>query len=642
MKKLKRKTKWMRLLLSLCMVLSMVPLTAFAEEAESTKQSSMVEHILNESNNWDISDELIMPGESFCIEPKYECTISKVQSGVLEFAAVPVLSHVSLLLSHPDGDLDDGKARWYTNKLVRSTADTTKIVPCKTNTYNVIKTAYDKGDLDNALAQNPQDAEHQAALQAALQSALSGETTVNAGYVNNTGLPFVLEQVRGSSTQFEGRIKGGKYGETILVDAYSTHNWGCTICFYEPYYTLSYKGLQEGEEKGLPDRYYIQNEKQELVMAGLIRPGKHLVQWKGLPFAEQRKVGDNVVLSFDWDNICHAGYNFGDETLSPVFKDGFTVTFNPNGGTIADKESDIHELDTTSETFFDIGAYVPKRDGYTFLGWCPYPSADDDSLIKNTKNYDWVDKWVADWNNSLVEKKYDIQLYAKWEKTDPCANDHKTQKTNPCANGHKTQETVAKATVSSDGKIVMKCSVCNEILSTEVIPKASNISLSATSYTYNGKVKKPSVTVKDDTGKKVSSAYYTVSYEKGCKNVGTYAVTVKFQGNYSGTVRKTFTIKPKSTSISKLTAGRKKFTVKWKKQATQTTGYQIQYSTSLKFKNAKTVTVSKNKTTGKTVSKLEAKKKYYVRIRTYKMVKAGGKSTKIYSSWSKAKTVKVK
>ena len=365
-------------------------------------------------------------------------------------------------------------------------------------------------------------------------------------------------------------------------------------------------------------------------MAGLIRPGKHLVQWKGLPFAEQRKVGDNVVLSFDWDNICHAGYNFGDETLSPVFKDGFTVTFNPNGGTIADKESDIHELDTTSETFFDIGAYVPKRDGYTFLGWCPYPSADDDSLIKNTKNYDWVDKWVADWNNSLVEHKYDIQLYAKWKKTDPCAN------------GHKTQKTVTKATVSSNGKIVTKCSVCNKTLSTEVIPKASNISLSATTYTYDGKAKKPSVTVKDDKGKKVSSANYTVYYAKACKNVGTYAVTVEFKENYSGTVKKTFTIKPKPTSISKLTAGRKKFTVKWKKQATQTTGYQIQYSTSSKFKNVETVTVSKNRTTGKTVSKLKAKKKYYVRIRTYKMVKAGGKSTKIYSSWSKAKTVKVK
>ncbi|MDY5497791.1 MAG: fibronectin type III domain-containing protein [Anaerobutyricum sp.] len=172
--------------------------------------------------------------------------------------------------------------------------------------------------------------------------------------------------------------------------------------------------------------------------------------------------------------------------------------------------------------------------------------------------------------------------------------------------------------------------------------KESNIILSATSYTYNGKVKKPSVTVKDDKGNKISAANYIVSYEKGCKNVGTYAVTVKFKGNYNGTVKKTFTIKPKPTSISKLTAGRKKFTVKWKKQATQTTGYQVQYSTSSKFKNAKTVTVSKNKTTGKTVSKLKPKKKYYVRIRTYKTVKASGKSIKIYSSWSKVKTVKVK
>lgn len=634
MNKLKRKARWMGLLMSLCMLLSIVPLTAFAEEEEGTKKGAMVEHVLNEANNWDISDELIMPGESFSIEPKYECTTAKVQGGVLEFAAVPILSHVSISLSHPDSDpdsdLDDGKARWYTNKLVRSTADTTKIVPCKTNTYNVIKTAYEKGDLDTALAQNPQDADHQTALQSALQSALSGATTVNAGYVNNTGLPFVLEQVRGGSTKFEGTIKGGEYGETILVDASSTHNWGCTICFYEPYYTLSYTGLQVGEEEGLPDRYYIQREKQELVMPGLIRPGKHLVKWNGLPFAEQKKVDGAVVLSFDWNNISKTAYNFGDETLTPVFENGYTVTFNPNGGTIEGRESDIYELDTTSKTFFNIGDYVPKRDGYTFLGWCSYPSAGDDSLIRNTKNYDWVDKWVADWNNSLVEHKYDIQLYAKWKKTDPCAN------------GHKTQKTVTKATVSSNGKIVTKCSVCNKTLSTEVIPKASNISLSATTYTYDGKAKKPSVTVKDNRGKKISSANYTVSYAKGRKNVGTYSVTVKFKGNYSGTVKKTFTIKPKSTSISKLTAGRKKFTVKWKKQTTQTTGYQIKYSTSSKFKNAKTVTVSKNKTTSKTVSKLKAKKKYYVRIRTYKTVKAGGKSTKIYSSWSKAKTVKVK
>ena len=54
------------------------------------------------------------------------------------------------------------------------------------------------------------------------------------------------------------------------------------------------------------------------------------------------------------------------------------------------------------------------------------------------------------------------------------------------------------------------------------------------------------------------------------------------------------------------------------------------------------MTVSKNKTTSKKISKLKAKKKYYVRVRTYKTVKVNGKNTKIYSSWSKAKTVKTK
>ncbi|MBR1763701.1 MAG: fibronectin type III domain-containing protein, partial [Eubacterium sp.] len=81
------------------------------------------------------------------------------------------------------------------------------------------------------------------------------------------------------------------------------------------------------------------------------------------------------------------------------------------------------------------------------------------------------------------------------------------------------------------------------------------------------------------------------------------------------------------------------FTAKWSKQATQTTGYQIQYATNSKFtKNKKTVTVKGTKTTSKTVSKLKAKKKYYVRVRTYKTV--NGK--KYYSGWSKAKTVTTK
>ena len=208
--------------------------------------------------------------------------------------------------------------------------------------------------------------------------------------------------------------------------------------------------------------------------------------------------------------------------------------------------------------------------------------------------------------------------------------------------GHTVSATpkTTRATATADGKIAKVCTKCKQDVSViTVIPKASNVKLSATSYTYNGKVKTPSVTVKDRTGKTlVRNTDYTVSYASGRKNVGQYAVKITFKGKYSGTKTLYFTIKPKATSISSLTAGSKKFTVKWKKQTSQTTGYQIQYSTSSKFSNAKTVTVSKNKTTSKTISKLKAKKKYYVHVRTYKTV--NGK--KIYSSWSKAKTVTTK
>ena len=206
-----------------------------------------------------------------------------------------------------------------------------------------------------------------------------------------------------------------------------------------------------------------------------------------------------------------------------------------------------------------------------------------------------------------------------------------------------TKQTVTKATPTANGKIVNYCSVCKKTLSTTVIPKASSIKLKATSLTYNGKVRTPKVIVKDRTGKTlVKNTDYTVSYAKGRKYVGKYAVKITFKGKYSGTKTLYFTIKPKATSISSLKAGSKKFTVKWKKQATQTTGYQVQYSASSKFSKVKTVTVGKNTTVSKKISKLSGKKKYYVRVRTYKTVKINGKSIRIYSGWSKAKTVTTK
>ena len=83
------------------------------------------------------------------------------------------------------------------------------------------------------------------------------------------------------------------------------------------------------------------------------------------------------------------------------------------------------------------------------------------------------------------------------------------------------------------------------------------------------------------------------------------------------TTKNTEAVKPKKTSIKKLSKGKKKFTVTWAK-VSGVKGYQIQYSSDKKLKkNNKSVTVTKQKPTNATVKK-------------------------IYSSWSKVKSVKTK
>ena len=212
------------------------------------------------------------------------------------------------------------------------------------------------------------------------------------------------------------------------------------------------------------------------------------------------------------------------------------------------------------------------------------------------------------------------------------------------AHTYKNKKVTKRATTSKNGTFTAVCSVCGAE-QTEVIYAAKTIKLSKTSMTYNGKKQKPSVTITDAAGKKLKNGTdYKVTYPKKTQNVGKYTVTVTLKGNYTGTVKKTFTILPKNTAISKLTASKNTVTLNCRKQTKQTAGYEIQYSTSSKFtkKTTKTVKVTKNSTTSKKITKLKAKKKYYVRIRTYQTVKVGKKSTKIYSGWSKAKTITTK
>lgn len=100
--------------------------------------------------------------------------------------------------------------------------------------------------------------------------------------------------------------------------------------------------------------------------------------------------------------------------------------------------------------------------------------------------------------------------------------------------------------------------------------------------------------------------------------------------------------KQKSVSIKKLSKAKKGFKASWKK-VTGVSGYQIQISTSKKFsRETSTYSIKGNKKTSKSFKGLKAKKTYYVRVRTYKNAKVNGKSVKVYSSWSKVKSVKTK
>lgn len=170
-----------------------------------------------------------------------------------------------------------------------------------------------------------------------------------------------------------------------------------------------------------------------------------------------------------------------------------------------------------------------------------------------------------------------------------------------------------------------------------VVSATPSVKLSTSTYTYNGKVKTPGVKVSVN-GTVLTKDNYSVSYGKGRKNVGKYTVKVTLKNDYAGSKTVSFKINPPKSAVKKLKKGKKSFTVYVKKQSKQTSGYQVQYSTSKKFKSPKAKSLTSYKKTKLKVKKLKKHKKYYVRVRTYKKV---GKA-KYYSSWSSAKSVKTK
>lgn len=116
---------------------------------------------------------------------------------------------------------------------------------------------------------------------------------------------------------------------------------------------------------------------------------------------------------------------------------------------------------------------------------------------------------------------------------------------------------------------------------------------------------------------------------------GTYYIKIygNGEGGYNFCISDEKAARPKATSVTKLSSGKKSFKVTAKKVTAK--GYQVQYSEKSNFKGSKTKTCS---ATSYTVKGLKAKKRYYVRVRAYNNYV----DHKVYSSWSAKKSVKTK
>lgn len=198
-----------------------------------------------------------------------------------------------------------------------------------------------------------------------------------------------------------------------------------------------------------------------------------------------------------------------------------------------------------------------------------------------------------------------------------------------------------KAKVGKNGYSCNKCATCGKIQGKKVIYAVKALTVKKGPYVYNKKEKKPSVTLKDAKGNVIPKKYYSISYQDN-KKVGRAVAIAKLKGNYTGKVKASFDILPQGTSLTKLKALPKGFQAAWKKQPSQVTGYEVQYAANSKFtkKASAAKKIAKAGTVSKSFSKLKAKKTYYVRVRTYKIVKVNGKRKVFYSAWSKARKVR--
>ena len=182
------------------------------------------------------------------------------------------------------------------------------------------------------------------------------------------------------------------------------------------------------------------------------------------------------------------------------------------------------------------------------------------------------------------------------------------------ATGHKSSGWIVDkaASIGVKGSKHKECTVCKKVLETAEIPALSRISiskasvtLSTSTYAYDGKAKKPGVTVKLNGKTLKNGTDYTASYSNNTK-VGTAKVTIKGKGNYTGSVSKTYSIKNNFKKATVSSISTKAFTGK---NITQSITVKYNGKT-LKNGTDYTVSYSSNKNIGTATVKVTGKGSY--------------------------------
>ena len=301
------------------------------------------------------------------------------------------------------------------------------------------------------------------------------------------------------------------------------------------------------------------------------------------------------------------------KNVNVVFKNGENEVYTSNVDTLLPLQTNIVQFNISDDelTYEEEGGAVITAS---------VTSDSNEVNIGDNNSSVLIEKHIHDWSEWTVETE--PTCVDEGKKTRVCNTCTKQEEAVISPTGvHTYSKQVVLPTYDEQGYTIYTCEVCNYSYKDD----------------FTDKLERPAEKPTENPTTPINPPVSNSDLPSVAPSTSTITPNPSPTPNSATTAPK-IVAKPKSASIKKVKAAKKAISVIWKK-VSGVKGYQVQVATDKKFKkNKKTVNIKKQKTTKTTVKKLKAKKKYYVRVRTYKIV--NGK--KVYSSWSKVKSVKTK